>query len=67
MKPLDIALAVAVAVIWGVGFVLTRMAVDEMSSTLLTTLRFGITALPALVSRFDNLPNRPRRDCGSAR
>ncbi|WP_441276774.1 EamA family transporter [Tardiphaga sp. 172_B4_N1_3] len=48
MKPLDIALAVAVAVIWGVGFVLTRMAVDEMSSTLLTTLRFGITALPCL-------------------
>ncbi|WP_371426101.1 EamA family transporter [Tardiphaga sp.] len=48
MKPFDIALAVAVAVIWGVGFVLTRMAVDEMSSTLLTTLRFGITALPCL-------------------
>lgn len=49
MKPFDIALAVAVAVIWGIGFVLTRVAVDEMSSTLLTTLRFGITALPCLV------------------
>ena len=48
MKPLDIALAIAVAVIWGVGFVLTRIAVDEMSSTLLTTIRFGITALPCL-------------------
>jgi O-acetylserine/cysteine efflux transporter len=48
MKPFDIALAVAVAVIWGIGFVLTRVAVDEMSSTLLTTLRFGITALPCL-------------------
>lgn len=48
MKPIDIALAVAVAVIWGVGFVLTRIAVDEMSATLLTTLRFGITALPCL-------------------
>jgi len=48
MKPLDIFLAIVVAVIWGVGFVLTRMAVDEMSTTLLTTLRFGITALPCL-------------------
>lgn len=49
MKPIDIALAVAVAVIWGVGFVLTRIAVDEMSPTLFTALRFGITALPCLV------------------
>lgn len=49
MKPFDIFLAIAVAVIWGVGFVLTRMAVDEMSSTLLTTLRFAIAALPCLV------------------
>ena len=49
MKPLDIALAVTVAVIWGVGFVLTRIALDEMSSTLLTALRFAITALPCLV------------------
>ncbi len=48
MKPVDIALAIAIAVIWGVGFVLTRIAVDEMSATLLTTLRFGITALPCL-------------------
>ena len=48
MKPIDIALAIAVAVIWGVGFVLTRIAVDEMSATLLTALRFGITALPCL-------------------
>lgn len=48
MKPIDIVLAVAVAVIWGVGFVATRFAVDEMSATLLTTLRFAITALPCL-------------------
>ncbi|WP_398473243.1 EamA family transporter [Tardiphaga sp.] len=56
MKPFDIFLAVAVAVIWGVGFVLTRMAVDEMSSTLLTTLRFGITALPCLFLPMPKLP-----------
>ncbi len=48
MKPIDFALAIAVAVIWGVGFVLTRIAVDEISATLLTALRFGITALPCL-------------------
>ncbi len=48
MKPIDIVLAVVVAVIWGVGFVATRFAVDEMSATLLTTLRFAITALPCL-------------------
>jgi O-acetylserine/cysteine efflux transporter len=48
MKPLDIALATLVAVIWGLGFVLTRFALGEMSSTLLTALRFAITALPCL-------------------
>lgn len=49
MKPIDIVLAVAVAVIWGLGFVLTRFAIDEMSPTLMTTLRFGISALPCLL------------------
>lgn len=49
MKPIDIALALAVAVIWGLGFVLTRFAINEMSPTLMTTLRFGITALPCLL------------------
>lgn len=48
MKPTDIALALAVAVIWGAGFVLTRFALDEISPTLMTTLRFGITAIPCL-------------------
>ena len=49
MKPIDIVLALAVAVIWGLGFVLTRFAINEMSPTLMTTLRFGITALPCLL------------------
>jgi O-acetylserine/cysteine efflux transporter len=49
MKPLDIALAVGVAVIWGLGFVLTRVAVAEMSTTLLTLLRFAVSALPCLL------------------
>ena len=49
MKPIDIAWAVVVAIIWGVSFVLTRIALDEMSPTLMNTLRFAITALPCLV------------------
>ncbi|CAN5139358.1 EamA family transporter [soil metagenome] len=56
MKLFDIALAVAVAVIWGLGFVLSRFALGEMSSTLLTTLRFGITALPCLFIPRPKLP-----------
>ncbi len=48
MKPLDIALAVGIAVVWGLGFVITRFAVEEMSSSLLTTLRFAVMALPCV-------------------
>ena len=48
MKPLDIALAVGIAVVWGLGFVITRVAVEEMSSSLLTALRFAVMALPCL-------------------
>jgi O-acetylserine/cysteine efflux transporter len=51
MKPLDIALATLVAVIWGLAFVASRMALDEVSPTLLTTLRFTIAALPCLFVR----------------
>lgn len=49
MKPLDIALAVGIAVIWGFGFIVTRVAVEEMSATLLTTLRFAVMAVPCLL------------------
>jgi O-acetylserine/cysteine efflux transporter len=48
VKPLDIVLATVVAIMWGVGFVLTRVAVEEMSSTLLTLLRFALSALPCI-------------------
>lgn len=51
MKPIDIALAVAVAVIWGLAFVASRIALDNVSPTLLTTLRFVIAALPCLFVR----------------
>ncbi len=58
MKPLDIVLATIVAMLWGVGFVLTRVAVEEMSSTLLTLLRFAIAAIPCLILARPKLPLR---------
>ena len=49
MKPTDIGLAVMVAVIWGLAFVASRIALDEFSPALMTTLRFAIAALPCLL------------------
>jgi O-acetylserine/cysteine efflux transporter len=49
MKPADIGLAVMVAVIWGLAFVASRIALDEFSPALMTALRFSIAALPCLL------------------
>jgi O-acetylserine/cysteine efflux transporter len=49
MKPFDVCLAVMVAVIWGLAFVASRIALDEFSPELMTTLRFAIAALPCLL------------------
>ncbi|HTA98996.1 MAG TPA: EamA family transporter [Bradyrhizobium sp.] len=51
MKPADVFLAVLVAVIWGLAFVASRIALDEFSPTLMTTLRFAIAAVPCLFVR----------------
>src|SRR5260370_1730397 len=51
MKPYDVALAVMVAVIWGLAFVASRIALDEFSPELMTTLRFAIAAVPCLFVR----------------
>ena len=48
MKPFDVFLAVLVAVIWGLAFVASRIALDEFSTALMTTLRFAIAAVPCL-------------------
>ncbi|HEX9214932.1 MAG TPA: EamA family transporter, partial [Bradyrhizobium sp.] len=48
MRPVDVGLAVMVAVIWGLAFVASRLALDEFSPELMTTLRFAIAALPCL-------------------
>src|SRR6202790_2719504 len=51
MKPADVCLAVMVAVIWGLAFVASRIALDEFSPALITALRFAIAALPCLLVR----------------
>jgi len=51
MKPADVCIAVLVAVIWGLAFVATRIALDEFSPSLMTALRFSIAALPCLFLR----------------
>jgi O-acetylserine/cysteine efflux transporter len=55
MKPADIAIAVMVAVIWGLAFVASRLALDEFSPELMTTLRFSIAAIPCLFVRKPNV------------
>jgi len=51
MKPVDIFLAVLVAVIWGLGFVASRLALDDLSPSMMTALRFAIAAVPCLFIR----------------
>jgi O-acetylserine/cysteine efflux transporter len=51
MKPADVCIAVLVAVIWGSAFVLSRIALNELSPSLMTALRFSIAAAPCLVVR----------------
>jgi O-acetylserine/cysteine efflux transporter len=51
MSPRDIFLAVLVAAIWGLAFVASRLALDELPPTLMTTLRFAIAAVPCLFVR----------------
>jgi O-acetylserine/cysteine efflux transporter len=51
MKPADVFLAVTVAVIWGLGFVASRLALDELSPALMTAMRFAIAAVPCLFVR----------------
>jgi len=51
MKPADAGIAAMVAVIWGLAFVASRIALDELSPSLMTALRFAIAALPCLFVR----------------
>jgi O-acetylserine/cysteine efflux transporter len=51
MKPADVFLAVMVAVIWGLAFVASRIALDEFPPALMTALRFAVAAVPCLFVR----------------
>ena len=51
MKPADVGIAVMVAVIWGLAFVASRIALDEFPPELMTALRFAIAAVPCLFVR----------------
>lgn len=55
MKPKDVLIAIGVAVIWGLGFIASRLALNELSPTLMTALRFSIAALPCLLVRRPNV------------
>jgi O-acetylserine/cysteine efflux transporter len=48
MKPLHIGLAVLVAVIWGIAFVVSKVGLENFTPPQLTALRFFIAALAAL-------------------
>ena len=56
MKPFDVFLAVLVAVIWGLGFVASRLALDERSPALMTAMRFAIAAAPCPFVRRPKVP-----------
>lgn len=46
LPPSAVALALAVAIAWGVNFVVMKHAVSEFPPLLLTALRFGLAAIP---------------------
>jgi O-acetylserine/cysteine efflux transporter len=49
MKPRDIALAVAVAAVWGVNFVVIDIGLDHFPPLLFSALRFTVAAFPAVL------------------
>ena len=56
MRPADVLIALLVAIIWGLAFVASRIALDEFSPALMTTLRFAIAAVPCLFVRKPDIP-----------
>ena len=44
MKPIDVLIAIAVAIIWGMGFVIAKAGMAHFSPILLMGLRFSLTA-----------------------
>ncbi len=54
----DMVLAAFVAVIWGLAFVATKIALDSFTPAQLTALRFLIACIPVLILSRPNLPWR---------
>jgi O-acetylserine/cysteine efflux transporter len=48
VKPRDLGLAVLVALVWGVNFVVIEVGLDSMPPLLFVTLRFALCAVPAV-------------------
>jgi len=44
MKPIDVVIAISVAVIWGMGFIVAKAGMSHFSPILLMALRFSLTA-----------------------
>ena len=51
MRPVHIALALLVAAIWGLNFVVIEVGLDDFPPLLLSSLRFALASLPLLVMR----------------
>jgi O-acetylserine/cysteine efflux transporter len=56
MKPIHIVLAVMVAVIWGVAFVVSKIGLESFTPPQLTALRFIVAALAAVWIPRPNIP-----------
>ena len=48
MRPLHVALAVVVAVIWGIAFVISKIGLESFTPAQLTVLRFMVAAVAAI-------------------
>jgi len=51
MRPVHVALALLVAAIWGLNFVVIEVGLDDFPPLLLSALRFALAALPLLILR----------------
>jgi O-acetylserine/cysteine efflux transporter len=53
MRPIHVALAVLVAALWGLNFVVIEVGLDDFPPLLLSALRYLLAALPLLLLRGD--------------
>jgi O-acetylserine/cysteine efflux transporter len=51
MRPVHVSLAVAVAAIWGLNFVVIAVGLDDFPPLLLSSLRYALASLPLLILR----------------